>query len=670
MGRNVRIVAAALAAAMSLGGQAVAQLPDGAFPALSSASRPGGEAERLRVRAVAERAQVAPGGRLHLAVLGELDDGWVYYSPAPGRSGDYEPIGAGVQIDASSLRAGEPLWQLDALHESDLGGQVYRNYAYERRVAVFVPLEAPRDLPPGRYRVTVRLTGQVCGEGVCMDLRARQGALAQAEIVVAGAPTPNPAWQAERLDAALAAAVPAETLRQGRSVPRPAETAAGSEYTVAGGLALALLAGLILNLMPCVLPIIPLRILSVVEMARGSRRRYVTLGLAFAAGIVLFFAMLAGVNLVLHAALGRVFHWSEHFQSFPVRAGMAMVLLAVAANFFGLFHVTVPRRLAALEASPTGAARGEHARSVGMGLMMAILSTPCSFGVLLAALAWAQGVSPLLGSAALLLIGVGMAVPHALLAAVPAALRLLPRPGAWMERFRQAMGFVLLPVVVWLLSTVSDHADAAYLARLVDFAVALAFALWVWGAWVAYDAPLRRKLIVRGLAVALAVAAGLWLLPRPAPLATHFEPYDAARLSAARRQGRPVVVKFTAAWCLSCKVVDLRVYDDAEVARALRDAGALALKGDVTDYDSPAAAVLRDEFRASPPLTVLYPPGEAAPILLPGEMSKGEFLAALRRATGGARAAGGGSAVARAARVCYTARRSQLVPAAVEGFHP
>ena len=497
-----------------------------------------------------------------------------------------------------------------------------------------------------------------------MDLRAGQGARAEAEIVVAGAPTPNPAWQAEGLDAALAAAVPAETLRQGRSVTRPDQTAAGSEYTLAGGLALALLAGLILNLMPCVLPIIPLRILSVVEMARGSRRRYVTLGLAFAAGIVLFFAVLAGVNLVLHAALGRVFHWSEHFQSFPVRAGMAMVLLAVAANFFGLFHVTVPRRLAALEASPTGAARGEHARSAGMGLMMAILSTPCSFGVLLAALAWAQGVSPLLGSAALLLIGVGMAVPHALLAAVPAALRLLPRPGAWMERFRQAMGFVLLPVVVWLLSTVSDHADAAYLARLVDFAVALAFALWMWGAWVSYDAPLARKLIVRGLAVALAVAAGLWLLPRPAPLATQFEPYDAARLSAARRQGRPVVVKFTAAWCLSCKVVDLRVYDDAEVARALRDAGALALKGDVTNHDSPAAAILRDEFHASPPLTVLYPLGDAAPILLPGEMSKGEFLAALRRATGG------GSAVARLPAVCYTARRSQPIPAAQEGRNP
>ena len=151
------------------------------------------------------------------------------------------------------------------------------------------------------------------------------------------------------------------------------------QFTVWAGLGLALLAGLILNIMPCVLPVIPLRVLSLVELARQSQRRFVTVGLAFAAGILLFFVALAAINAVLHLAGGSL-NWGQQFQSGPFRVVMAVLMTALAGNLFGVFTVLVPSRVAAIEGGG-GKAQG-HLSSLGMGLMMAILATPCSFAIL------------------------------------------------------------------------------------------------------------------------------------------------------------------------------------------------------------------------------------------------------------------------------------------------
>jgi thiol:disulfide interchange protein len=566
--------------------------------------------------------QVAPGQTFHVAVTMEVAEGWVFYSPSPG-GGDFAPIPASIAISAGPWQVGAVLWPMDHQHPTDVGGVVVTTFVYTGQAIAYVPITVPADAPPGQKEIKLTVSGQVCSEKEfqCIPVHAESAATVQ----VGKSAVANEDWSGA-MRAGLASARPAERLRD-ESTSRPAGAAGASQLSVWAGLGLALLAGLIMNVMPCVLPVIPVRILSVVELARQSRRRFVTVGLAFAAGVALLFVALAGANVVLRLAAGRTLDWGRHFQSVPFRIGMALVVVAMAANLFGVFTVLVPRRLAELE----GAGRGQgHLASLGMGLMMAVLSTPCSFAILVLAFAWAQ-LQPLwLGSLAIVLMGVGMAAPHAVLATMPSLLGRLPRPGRWMELLRQAMGFVLLGVAVWLIGTL--RADTA-VARTVAYGVVLVFGLWVWGTLVRYDWPLPAKGVLRGLAAVLVVAAGIGLLSPPRALAVRFQPFDEQRIAQANRAGQIVLVDFTASWCLSCKVVDYLVYDRPEVARELSDRNVLAMRGDVTSADAPANALLYEHLRGAPPLTVIFPPS-GPPIRLEGKFSPPNLTRALGEAAG------------------------------------
>jgi thiol:disulfide interchange protein len=530
-----------------------------------------------------------------------------------------------VKAQAGDWREGQPLWPPDHPHEANLGDKKVINYVYTGRVIVYVPLAVPVAAPAGPHRITFTLEGQLCSEKEFQCLNVRQEC--SADVTVGPDTVANAAWEGD-ISAALQQARPAEQLR-----PASGEMGFGEgmetpgSLSVWGGLGLALLAGLILNIMPCVLPVIPIRILSVVELARQSRRRFITVGLAFAGGILLFFVILAAANVVLHLASGTSLNWGRQFQSSPFRIGMAMLMVALAANLFGAFTVLVPRRIAVLEGQRNGQG---HLASMGMGLMMAVLATPCSFAILVVAFAWAR-LQPLwLGSLAIMLIGVGMAAPHALLATAPRLLGFLPRPGRWMELLKQSMGFVLLLVAAWLIGTLSPD---AYPLRVAAYGVVLAFCLWMWGSWVGYDWPAGRKVIFRAAAAALAIVAGWWLLQMPKPLAVEFSPYSDAALASARQEGKTVLVDFTAAWCLSCKIVDATIYDNPEVATDLKSRQVLALRADVTTADAPANRLLYEQLKGAPPLTVIYPPA-GVPIHLEGKFTRADLFAALDKAAG------------------------------------
>jgi len=579
-----------------------------------------GTGGRLEAKAVASHTTAAPGQRFHVAVELTVPKGWVYYSPRPGKAGGVEPIAAGLAVsaDTPALRPGEPLWPVHHAKADPLSGGTLN--VYQGSIVVYVPVAVAPDAPDGTHVLTFEPTGQICSDaGVCKGVR---NVLASVELNAGERAVANPNWTPALTDG-LSAAVPAERLE---SPTGPAVAAPGTDLSLWAGLGLAVLAGLTLNIMPCVLPILPLRILTLVEMARQSRRRYVTLGMAFAAGVVLFFAALGAVNVVLKLTASRALDINEHFKYAPVRIAIAMVLLALAGNLFGLFTVTVPLRLASRGQRQAG---GGHVAAVGMGFMLAVLATPCSFFYLAAALGWAQ-VQPLwLGTLVILVIGAAMALPHAVLAAFPDLLKWLPRPGRWMELFRHAMGFLLLLAVVWLLQTLSEQSYPFWVA---GYGVVLVMCLWIWGTWVRYDAPLRRKLLVRGGAVVLAAGLGIWMLSPPGSLAVTFEPFDAARITEARSEGRTVLLKFTASWCVSCKWVDLTIYDDDRVAEELEARGVLAMRGDVTSMKSPAARMLEERFRGSPPLTVIFPSAGGEPIFLVGKFSRSEFFAALDKA--------------------------------------
>jgi thiol:disulfide interchange protein DsbD len=587
------------------------------------ASEPG----ELEVSVVPSLTRVTPGSRLHLAVILDVADDWALYSPHPESTDDFPVKPLVLSADTGPLPAEPTLWPMDEPYVTDLGATQAVNNAYKGRAIAYVPVMIPGTVEPGSRTLSVLVSGQVCGgpDNLCIPVDVS----AETEITVAPEAVAHPQWTNE-LAAGLDEAMPLEQLvLRHAAAAEGGSVAVGSpapSFTLWGGLAVAFLVGLTFNIMPCVLPIIPIRIFSIVSLAGESRRKYVSMGLAFAAGILAFFLALAVVSTVLRVATGEALNVSDHFQYAGVRIALALLMVALAAFMFGAFDVAVPGKLASAEAG--GKSRFAHVKSAGMGLMMAILATPCSFGLLLVSLAWAQVQPPWVGAAVFAVMGLGMAAPHAALVAFPQLVEKLPKPGRWMELFKQAMGFPLVGVAVWLFSTLTDDSGPFWA---MGFGVVLAMGLWVWAQWVRYDAPLARKLVIRGSTVVLVVLAGWWMLSPP-PEGTQFESFDLAAIREARAAGRPVLVKFTASWCGECQLIDYRVYRTTDVARQLERRGVLAVKGDVTDRDAPASDYLKDRFNAAPPLTVIYPPNGGPPIRLTGSFDAEDLFHALDRA--------------------------------------
>ena len=583
-------------------------------------------AENFSARVIVSHETVRPGESFHVAVEMTLAKGVWLYGPAPGPT----PLPLKLAPGESELRVGQALFAPTTTHLTPTGMGTELNHVYEGKGHAFLPVTAPAGLKPGLHELPVKITGQVCHESGLCEMVGRD---LTATVTIAAATTPGPDWTdrlsqvlsqsktAEQWAAVLAAGAPA-----GASV-RQAARPPGADLTVAAGVGLALLAGLILNIMPCVLPVIPLRLLSLLGQAGGSRRRFVTLGLAFALGIVLFFAAIAALNVALRLAVEYKLQWGDPFRYPAFVIAMALLLVVLAANMFGVFTVAVPGGVAAIEAG-----RGVLG-AVGMGFLMAILATPCSFAILATAFGWAQFQPLWLGTVGILLIGVGMAAPHAVLAAFPGIVSRIPRAGRWSELFRQFVGFVFLLIAAWLVGT---QMKEAYPAWVLAYAVVLATCVWIWGTWVGHDAPAGKKWAVRGAAVAIAAGAGLWMLSPPRPLAVAMRPFDAGEIARVRAEGKPVLVKFTASWCLKCKLLDAQIYNDPEVAAALAGRGVVAFEGDVTRSDLPANDMLYGQLAQSgPPVAAIFARGRAEPILLVGSFSREELLAAVDAARAG-----------------------------------
>jgi thiol:disulfide interchange protein DsbD len=296
--------------------------------------------------------------------------------------------------------------------------------------------------------------------------------------------------------------------------------------------------------------------------------------------------------------------------------------VVLALFMFGVFTITVPSAIA----SKSGSGKG-YSGAVGMGFLAAILSTPCSFAILAAAFAWAQAQPLPLATAAIMVIGIGMAVPYAILTSLPGLLNRMPRPGRWMELFKQAIGFVLLGIAVWFINALPEVRRMGVLY----FAIVLGFCVWMWGSWVGYNTKTLRKWLTRIIAVALVVAAGWIFLPAPTnPI--DWQHYDADLIETAKAEGRPVLIKFTAEWCLSCKVVEKTVYSHKDIARLIEERGVLAIKADTTTRDLPATFALKNVYNEpGVPVSMLFLPGEKKPVRWRGKSFADELKELLEK---------------------------------------
>jgi thiol:disulfide interchange protein len=380
----------------------------------------------------------------------------------------------------------------------------------------------------------------------------------------------------------------------------------GPGYSVWFALGLAFVAGLILNIMPCVLPVIPLKVLSIFEQAQQNRARCIAMGLSFCAGILLFFASLAVLNIILRLGYGTVLQWGDHFRNPVFLLAMSLLMVLLALFMFGVFTVTVPSSIA----GRAGQSKG-YFGSIGMGFLAGILSTPCSFAILTTAFAWAQTQKLAIATLAIMLIGVGMATPYAILTSMPSLLKYLPKTGRWTELFKQTMGFILLIVAVWLITAL----PAVRKDGVLYFSVILAFCVWMWGGWVNLSTPAAQKWIIRIIAVIIAAAAAVWLLPGPGAKQIDWQLYDASVIEQAIEKQKPVLLEFMADWCLSCKTVEKFVYSRQDISNLIKQKGVLAIRADTTEKDFPATLALKNIYNEpGVPVSMLFMPGQKEPI--------------------------------------------------------
>ncbi len=534
-----------------------------------------------------------------LAVVFTGTDDLHYYArsetaAAPGSNLKIRPSAEGVTF-------GEPVFP---------DWEQFYDLAQEKNVEVYVGnfeiLVPVLSKPTEPATLAVQITGMACTSQVCLRpfekaLTARidfsagtvEG-LAEAEPQIPEAPQ-----QASAPPAASDANEASVESDEGRQAVLP--------YSTWVYYLLAIAAGISINIMPCVLPVIPLILMRLIDQSKRPGGNRIASGLAFCVGVILFFAAFALVSAIINLTTGAVLDLNSLFR-YPT----AVIVLFLAIVFFGLamldvITLSLPSSVASRQGTGSGIAG-----TAGMGFFAGVLSTPCSGALLGFVLVWAQTQPLLVSSTAIVLMGVGMALPYALIVSIPSLLDRIPKPGTWMEIFKKSTGFLLF-LIAAKLTLAALPRDR--LLNVLMYGIVFSFCVWMWGQWVGFGTPAGKRRLVRGIALAIAVGVGFWLLPAGGPpedAVIDWQSYDRDVVQTATDQKRPVLLKFTAEWCTNCKVVEKYVYHVPEVAELIAQKNVLPIKADTTSISYPATADFRDIYGEAgnlPVTIVLLPDG-------------------------------------------------------------
>lgn len=423
-------------------------------------------------------------------------------------------------------------------------------------------------------------------------------------------------------------------------------TATVKKKSLPAVLGLGFLGGLILNLMPCVLPVLALKVLSFVQQSQESAARVRFLGLVYGAGVLASFLVLAGIVIAVKRATG-IASWGMQFQNPQFLVGVTVLVTLMALNLFGVFEVTLSSRT--LGAAGELASREGAAGAFFNGVVAVVLGTSCTAPFLGLALGYALAQEAPVIVATFAAVAVGLAFPYVLLSFVPALKRFLPRPGVWMERFKVALGFPVLATALWLLSQMSTHFGADGLLWMGLFLVTLAVAAWVFGQFVQRGTTRRGLaaavsvfLLLVGYAVALegelkwrspAEPAAVGAIKKRDPNGIDWQGWNPQMVADARAAGRVVFVDFTADWCLNCQANKRTSIEIPSVRQRLKELDALPLLGDFTRKNPLIAEELKSHGRAGVPLVLVYPKDASKPpIVLPEILTPSIVLDALDQA--------------------------------------
>jgi len=601
------------------------------------------QATNIRLSASVSQATVTVGDAFDVILDVKVKSGWHTQSNKP--LGEFfVPMTVFPRLEAG-VAYGEPVWPEPHLREDKHFGKV-SEFAGEFKVRVPVKVAGPT------VAADVKLSGllsyQACNEqGQChppesvewavevksQSVRAAGAAAPEALVTNAGATTGSGGEAGTSAEApsgdSAAAEAPASPARVTASpIAQPAGLARlGLLGAIIGGF----LGGLILNIMPCVLPVISIKVLSFVQQAGDDPKRVLRLGLTFAAGIIVSFLIIAAAILALQASTRQTQSWGTLFMQPKFLFAMIVVVYVFALNLFGVFEVMLPG--AATGRLSAATEREGYTGAFMKGVLATLLATPCSAPFLGSAISFGLAGSRLTVAAVFTAAGLGMAFPYILLTARPAWMKYLPKPGNWMIAFKQFMGFLLVGTAVWLLRILGlSHGAEAVICTLA-FLAFVGLACWIFGKIEFNWSASRKRLGYIGALATIALGGWFshWMYFSTSPVQwVAFEPGLPQKLAA---EGRTVYVDYTAAWCLTCQVNKGVVFASKDVLRKFDAFGVVPVKADYTRYDPTIADDLRNFQRDSVPLNVVYPAGKPdAPIVLPTVLTPGLVLDALTEA--------------------------------------
>jgi len=429
-----------------------------------------------------------------------------------------------------------------------------------------------------------------------------------------------------------------------------ASNSSESSLNLVAYLAFAWLGGIILNFMPCVLPVVAIKVLGWLEQAQSAPIKVRICGAYYTAGVVLSFLTLAGIVIATREA-GEKVGWGFQFQYPPFLIIMSAIVLLFALSLFGLYHINPIGHEAIGDLADKDDALGNFFK----GVLATVLSTPCTAPFLGTALGFAFVQPPWVVLSIFLAVGLGMSTPYFLLIINPNLLKGLPKPGAWMEKLKELMGFILLATTGWLLSVLGSEVGVDAMMSVAYFLLALAFVTWFICRFTDLTQSKARRLKVKAIGIVIAVIAAQFFIFSKACLLRivtctntakaefkqeedsgsliAWQPFAIEDLDKDIKSGKTVFLDFTAQWCLTCKVNEAAVLNSAPVVDKLKALHVVPMRADWTTQDETISKLLRKFNRSGVPLYVIFPAHHAeAPIVLPEVITPGLVLEKLDQA--------------------------------------
>lgn len=559
--------------------------------------------------------RLQPAQQAVVAVVLDIQPGFHAQSHQPL---DENLIAFRVTLQSEHVEVFEPVYPQAIIKEYPALGRIS---VYDGRAITYIPIQVKADAPPGPIELTGTARFQICDDQVCYMPETRRFTLVTEIVPVSQTVTPQNPELFAGFDPRIWSSVrPAVDVEQTTTQPRT--TLFGFALTHDAYLLAfvgAFLIGIVFNIVPCVLPVLPLKAIGFYEVAQHNRGKCLALGAVFGAGIVATFGALAIPVLVLQAI-----QWGELFGNVYFASIITVILVVMAAGMFGAFGVGLPTWVYRI--TP------RHDTYMGnflFGILTAVLSTPCTFGLFFTLLVWAAAQPPVIGVSMLMSVGLGMAFPYLVLSAFPELARRFPRTGPWSEVVKQMMGFWILAVALYFAQVLLPESLRGPGIWWALFAMIAASALFLIVRAIQLAprvVPITVSVVIALLLVTPALAVTLRLANPP----VQWIPYTHETLQQALGKGSPVLVKFTAIWCANCHTIEATVFADERVLSELRRRNVIPIKADLTSQAAPGWDLLRELHPVGAiPFTAVYLPGETSPRTLTGIYSSRELLTTL-----------------------------------------